>query len=197
MRTKSRLKIILPILAIVLLLIFRLWTFVHSTTNRHDHHDHVEMVDKTQKGGGRSYKDVALETLEDTSSKMGKAEQEQVIKALTKAYAYVSEVKLPEDAVASQENQLFLSKDSMVQTMVLVHLLGYRFDESSVEVYPSKMPNVYQFVYQAKAEGVEPLNYSGNFAVNTRQLEIVHQIGAIEKVGDAHDEGGHWHSHSH
>lgn len=109
-------------------------------------------------------------------------EQKNLVKeAMSKAIETLNNSKVAEPVKNDYASHLQNTNQGMLSVIVLMIKAGYKYDESTLEVYKSNSENVSQFVFEMKKDGVEPIAFACNYVQGTTQIEIANQHG--EPVG--------------
>lgn len=114
-------------------------------------------------------------TAEETATVAGKIEE-----ALAK-------VKNDPTLKNNQESGLFLTNNTMLNTLQTIMVNDYQFDKEAVRVYKSDNDNVLQFMATFKKDGASDLTLTGNYSPELQQLGFVQMHGELKvtpKVGD-------------
>ena len=105
-------------------------------------------------------------------------EQKNLVKgAMSKAIETLNKSKIAEPVKNDYNSHLQNTNQDMLSVIVLMINAGYKYDESTLEVYESDSDNVSQFVFEMKKDGVAPIAFACNYVQGTEQIEIANQHG--------------------
>lgn len=135
---------------------------------------------KVVKKKNKSKKQTAIEEGKATLETQTPASEEQtalVRESLTKAMEVLGKTNIGEEVKNDYNSHLQNTNQDMMSVVVLMLKAGYKYDESSLEVYKSNSDNVSQFVFEMKKDGADPISFAGNYVQGTTQIEIANQHG--------------------
>lgn len=184
MKKRKILLIGLVVLAIVFVL--RMLTINHEK-RLESHQDKIAKVTKTtteevtEKSGLVDSVDEAKGSLE-TNKEVSVQKVQEVLASLEKAFGALKTVQDQSDIQLTYDNHLSITSSAMAQTLVTMFLAGYDYDATSLSVYQSYKDNVYQFVISLRKSGSESLSVTGNYVIETEQIEFVHLYGTPSGV---------------
>ena len=121
----------------------------------------------------------AKNTLERQYSVLSDDETKDVKSSLSTAMEYLDSIKDDSSSMnLTIDNYLSITDKTSAQTILTMLHASYVFDADSVQVFKSNSEGVYQFVFEMKkASDNTEIAVTGNYVVNTKQIELVNVFG--------------------